>query len=429
MDHIKKVTRRQALISGICAALGGAARAGQAPSGGTLLKQDTSLKPAADAARAALQMRISAGEMPGLVALISRGDKIERFALGNGIETDSIFRIASMTKPIAAMAALQLVEDGKLRLDEPADRLLPELANRRVLQQLNGPLDDTVPARRRFTVEDLLTFKWGMGLVLAPPAQFPILQRIAALKLLGFGPPDPAARVTPEQWLAQLARLPLMAQPGSRWMYNTGSCVLGILIARAAGISLADFLKERIFEPLKMHDTDFAVNATNAKRLTDAYQPSATGPHVSDAAGGSPWARPPVFQDAAAGLVSTAEDYLRFSECILRRGLNRQGARLLSQASVDVMTRDHLTAEQRADGMAILGEGRGWGYGLSVVSGENSSHVPQGAVGWNGGLGTSWIADPRSNTTVILLTQLGFSSPTSLGPHQDLWRAVFSSNT
>jgi len=199
--------------------------------------------------RAVLERHVAAGAAPGAVALVGRGWEAEVVVVGNRakespgpMRRDGIFRIASMTKPILAAAALQLVEEGRLRLDEPVDRFLPELADRRVLKQIGSELHETVPARRPITLEDLLTFRCGLGIVLAPPGTHPIQQRISELGLVGFGPPDPASPLGPDEWLAKLGTLPLMAQPGEQWMYNTGSYVLGVLLARASRVSLPQLL-------------------------------------------------------------------------------------------------------------------------------------------------------------------------------------------
>ncbi|HMC68372.1 MAG TPA: serine hydrolase domain-containing protein, partial [Mycobacteriales bacterium] len=191
--------------------------------------------------------RAAKGELPGMVTLVAQGDEahvdtIGTMAFGSDkpMSRDTIFRVASLTKPILATATMLLVEDGTLALDEPIDRLLPELADRRVLRRIDGPLDDTVPANRPITVEDLLTFRMGYGLVIEPTATppfdppFPIVRAANELQLV-MGPPDPRTPHDPDQWMERFATLPLMYQPGERWQYNTGSLVLGVLLARAAG--------------------------------------------------------------------------------------------------------------------------------------------------------------------------------------------------
>src|SRR3989449_11035342 len=201
-----------------------------------------------------------------------------------------------MTKPITAAATMILVEECKLRLDEPVDRWLPELADRQVLKRLEGPPDDTVPAKRPITVRDLLTFRMGFGQMMAPPDTYPILQA-ASEQQIGMGPPSPSSMPAPDEWMRRLGSLPLMHQPGEQWMYNTGSDVLGVLIARASGQPLETFLRERIFEPLGMKDTGFSVPADKIDRLPASYGTNfETGAlEVYDDAEGGQWSRPPAF--------------------------------------------------------------------------------------------------------------------------------------
>jgi len=384
------------------------------------------------AVSAILERHLKAGYIAGAVALLARGDAAELVIVGDKakepsdpLRGDGIFRIASMTKPITAAVTMMLIEEGRLRLDAPVDRWLPELARRRVLRHISSPLDDTVRAKRAITLEDLLTFRCGMGIVLAPPDTYPIQRQIAALELPGFGPPDPASRLSPDEWLRRLGTLPLMAQPGEAWLYNTGSAILGVLLERASGSAFPDLLRKGLFEPLGMKDTGFFVPEGKRHRLVSAYRLEAGRLQLEDAPDKSAWTSAPAFPDGAAGLVSTADDYLAFSRLMLGRG-RVAGGRLLAETSVAAMTRDHLTAEQRAGGEAILGAGRGWGYGTSVVLQRTAAGLPPGAYGWNGGSGTTWAADPQSGRTAILLTQTMFTSPQVPAVHQEVWRAVFS---
>jgi CubicO group peptidase (beta-lactamase class C family) len=223
--------------------------------------------------------RVAKGELPGLVTLVARGDAVHvdaigKMAFGGGepMRRDTIFRIASMTKPVIAAATMMLVEDGALALDEPVDRLLPELANRRVLRRVDGPVDDMVPAARPITVEDLLTFRMGYGMILEPTSDppFPIIEAARALPLMQ-GAPGRDVPVDPDTWMERFGSLPLMYQPGERWQYNVGSLVLGVLIARAAGQPLEAFLRTRIFEPLGMDETGFTLPVEQAHRLPAQY--------------------------------------------------------------------------------------------------------------------------------------------------------------
>jgi CubicO group peptidase (beta-lactamase class C family) len=385
--------------------------------------------PSADELRAAFEPRVAPDKTPGLVALAARGDDVVVVALGamaeDGAEAmrrDAIFRIASMTKPITAVAALMLVEDGKLALDEPVDRLLPELANRRVLRRLDGDLAETEPARRPITLDDLLTFRCGLGLVFGSPDAFPILAAIAERQLAGFGPPDPSRDYDPDEYMRRLGELPLMAQPGERWLYSAGSNIAGVLIARAAGQPLGDFMRERIFARLGMTDTGFFTGSP--ERLPTAHW-SVGGRALFDDPKTSAYARAPLFPEGDAGLVSTADDFLAFSRFLLRRGVAGD-RRLLSEASVAAMTANRLTVAQRVGNAPILRADQGWGYGVAVELARTSEGVPAGAFGWNGGLGTSWIVDPATETVALLLTQVAFTSPEPPPAHESLKRAVFS---
>src|SRR5437660_9395033 len=298
---------------------------------------------------------VERGEVPGLVTLVSRRDEVHVDAIGTHaigdsppMRRDTIFRISSMTKPIIAVATMILVEECKLRLDEPVDALLPELAERHVLKRLDGPLDDTVPAKRPITVRDLLTFRMGFGQMLAPPDAYPIL-KAANAQQIGMGPPSPLTMPAPDEWMRRLGQLPLMHQPGERWMYNTGSDVLAVLIARASGQPLEAFLRERIFEPLEMRDTGFSVPEASLDRLATSYWTDfASGKlMVYDEPGSSQWSHPPAFPSGAGGLVSTIDDYLAFGQMMLSQG-KHGNERILSRPSVELMATDQLTPEQKA---------------------------------------------------------------------------------
>ena len=368
-------------------------------------------------ARSELERAVRTGFAPGLVGLIARGNNVDvttvgRMAIdGPPMQRNTIFRIASMSKPITAAAVMMLIDDGKLRLDEPVDRLLPELANRRVLRRLDGPIDDTVPARRAITVEDLLTFRLGWGLIMAPPGKHPIQRAISELGIVGFGPPDPATPFDANEWMRRLGTLPLFAQPGEQWLYTTGSDIQGVLIARASGQPLSAFLADRIFGPLGMNDTGFHVPAAKIGRLATAYRPKDSTLVVADEPLRGKWSRPPAFEQGDAGLVSTADDYLAFVRLLLAGG-QHQGRPLLSSAAVKAMTTNHLTPQQRQGGTAILGKSAGWGYGMAVSVGAVRGQPVPGSIGWLGGFGTIWRSDPARDVTAILLTQREFESPT-----------------
>jgi CubicO group peptidase (beta-lactamase class C family) len=359
--------------------------------------------------------------VPGLVALVAAGDQVHVETLGNlalggdPVARDSIFRIASTTKPITAAATLTLVGEGLIDLDEPVDGLVPELAGRRVLRRMDGPLDDTVPAHRAITARDLLTFTFGFGMVVEmfmAPTPWPIVEAAEALRLSTIGPPNPEVQPDPDTWIANLGTLPLLAQPGERWLYNTGASVLGVLAARAAGEPFADVLRSRLFEPLGMRDTGFWTAHT--ERLATAYRPTPDGLVAWDPPDGT-WSRSPAFGDGAAGLVSTVDDLHAFASMLLRGG-----GPVLSADAVRAMTTDQLTPAQKAHGGLgpAFFEGRSWGFCQAVLDG--------GAYGWDGGFGSSWLVDPKRDLVVVVLTQRMFESPDTPRVHRDIQAAAYS---
>jgi CubicO group peptidase (beta-lactamase class C family) len=261
-----------------------------------------------------------------------------------------------------------------------------------------------VPAKRPITVEDLLTFRCGLGMIVAPPDRYPIQKAIAALGVngVGFGPPDPAMPLDGDAWLRKVGALPLFAQPGEQWLYTAGSNIQGVLVARASGRSLSQFLEERIFGPLRMTDTAFFVPPSKLDRLATAYRLQNGALVISDEPATGKWSRPPAFEQGDAGLVSTVDDYLAFAR-MLADG-RHLGQTLLTPTSARAMKTNHLTAAQSAAGREIL-FGRGWGYGMSVVTEPIVGELAAGSFGWNGGFGSSWISDPSRDLTMILLTQ------------------------
>ena len=375
-----------------------------------------------------LAHHVDQGTLPGLVTLISRRgetyvDSIGAQSIGGGapMQRDTIFRIASMTKPVTAVAALILVEECTLRLDDPVDEWLPELANRQVLQRLDGPLDETVPANRSITLRDLLTLRMGFGYMTDLAPDFPIWQAMNE-RHLAIGP-EPTTAPSIDIWMQSLGSLPLMAQPGERWMYETGSDVLGVLIARAAGQPLETLMRERIFEPLGMKDTAFSVPAEKLHRLPPCYQSNNESGALTifDEVNGH-WSRPPAFPAGGGGLVSTVDDFLAFGQMLLNGG-KLGNERILSRPAVEVMTTNQLTAEQQQVASAFFVEPRGWGFGLAVVTGRNDLSMVPGRFGWEGGYGTSWASDPKEELTALLMTQLCF--PHAAAVYQDFWTGVY----
>jgi len=358
-----------------------------------------------------LQGYVERGDVAGVVALVWRRGATAYFeplglrdeAASLPMERDTLFRIASMTKPVTSAAILMLVEEDRLTLDAPIAQWLPEFAAPRVLRDPGGPLDQTDPARAPLTVLDLLTHRAGFAYHFT--ATGPLAEAYAA----AFNGLD--ARGDVSAWLARIAELPLMFQPGSRWHYSVATDVLGALITRVTGMPLGEFFRTRIFEPLGMRDTAFWVPEPQLARLATAYGVDAGTRRrvVEDHASASRWANPARFQ-SGGGLVSTAQDYLQFAQLLLRRG--RVGdTRLLSHRSVDLMRSNFLTREQRrlpAFGHAMWA-GQGFGLGLSIVD-DPAQQLPQGyrsigSFGWPGAFGTSWFADPVEDLIGVMLIQ------------------------
>lgn len=372
-------------------------------------------------------------EIPGIVSLVSRHGEASVDVLGTMSEggkpmrRDTIFRIASMSKPVTAVATMILVEESKLRLNEPVARLLPELANRKVLKRIDGPLDDTVAAARPITVRDLLTFRLGYGLLFGPPDKYPILKAAAELNI-GLGPPSPATMPAPDEWIRRFGTLPLMYQPGERWMYNTSADVLSVLVSRASGKPFETFLRERIFDPLGMKDTSFSVPPTKIDRLATSYWTNfQTGKsEIFDAAENGQWSKLPAFPSGAGGLVSTVDDYYAFGQMMLNKG-KHGSERILSRPSIELMTTDQLTAEQKA--LPGLGPGffdsHGWGFCMSIVTKRTDVAKSVGTFGWNGGLGTCWDSDPKEDMVTILLTQRAWTSPSPPNVCLDFWTSAY----
>jgi CubicO group peptidase (beta-lactamase class C family) len=376
---------------------------------------------------------VERGEVPGLVTLLSRHDETNVDALGTRsvggagsqrVRRDTIFRIASMTKPLTAVATMILVEESKLHLDEPVDRLLPELAKRKVLKRVDGPLDDTIPAKRPITVRDLLTFQLGLGLLLAPPDSHPIVKAMYE-RQVGVTPFPEQLPHPPDEWMRRLGTLPLMYQPGESWLYHTGSDVLGVLIARASDQPLETFFRERIFEPLGMKDTSFSVPVGKLDRFVSCYSfsPQTKKLEVTDTPNGQ-WSHSPIFPSGGGGLVSTVDDYHAFARMMLNKGAFGQ-KRLVTVSSIEMMTANHLTPEQQQMGRPIFGENTGWGFGVSVLTKPDGLATRAGRYGWNGGLGSSWWNDPNEGLTAIILTERTFESADPPNVIKDFWKSAY----
>jgi CubicO group peptidase (beta-lactamase class C family) len=357
----------------------------------------------------ALQEFVDRGELAGIVTLTSRGGEIvQAESLGwcdidsqAPMQPDTLFRIASMTKPITSVAALMLVEEGRMTLDDSISRWVPELAGVSVLRDPAGPLDDTMPAQRAITIEDLLTHRSGIAYAFF--SEGPL--KPAYERALG----DPAMnRLTPDQWLAALGTLPLAYQPGERFHYGHSTDVLGFLIGRVEGKPFRQVLQERIFAPLGMADTDFWLPRDKRSRLASLYRyDEAAGrlakvePEMYDS--------PPAYTPGGGGLISSAPDYHRFARMLLDEGAYG-GHRLLQPETVRLMRTNRLTPVQREVPFAgmPLWQKSGFGLGLSIAEDPTDNPYACGAPGsitWPGIFGTWWQADPVNDLIMIYLIQ------------------------
>lgn len=388
--------------------------------------------------RDVLTRHVDSGKIPGVVALVSRCGETHVEAIGTmshdsvtPIHRDTIFRMASTSKPVTIAAAMVLLDECRLRLDDLVETWLPELANRQVLKDIAGPLEDTVPARRPITVRDLLTSTFGMGMDMTSLGT-PIMSAIFAQ---GLTPDLPEPMPAPDEWMRRLGELPLMHQPGERWQYHISNDLLGVLVSRVTGQSFETFLRERIFAPLGMKDTSFHVPADKIDRLPPLYAPHPqTGEFlVWDEATGGRYSQPPAFQGGGGGLVSTIDDYHAYFQMLLNRGMHGN-ERILSRPAVELMTTNRLTPEQQAarHSMAVnnvhvsFGQGQhgGWGFGMAVRT-YRGDYASIGQFGWDGGSGTSTYVDPDKQLIGILLTQVGMSTPDSARLIHDFWTSVY----
>ncbi|WP_028778038.1 serine hydrolase domain-containing protein [Shimazuella kribbensis] len=385
--------------------------------------------------RNVLARHVDSGKIPGFVALVSRNGETHVEAIGtmrhNGgslMRRDTIFRMASTSKPVAIAPVMILLDECRLRLDDLVETWLPELANRQVLKRIDGPLDDTVPARRPITVRDLLTSTFGLGIdqtALGSPIQNAIFEQGIFPGLVEVPGTD--------EWMRRLGQLPLMYQPGERWQYHISHDLLTVLVARVTGQPFETFLRERILDPLGMKDTGLHVPADKIDRLPPSYAPDPqTGEFIVwDKAAGGQYSQPVAFR--GADLVSTVDDYHVYFRMLLNQGMHGT-KRILSRSAVQLMTTNCLTLEQTAARVALAknnvhishGQGQhgGWGFGMAVRT-YLGDYASIGQFGWDGGTGTSAYADPDKQLTGVLLTQVGMSTPDSARLIHDFWTTVY----
>ena len=364
----------------------------------------------------AINDEVASGELAGAAALAWRKGQGVRVATvgrrdlisGAPIERDTIFRLASLTKPVTALAALTLLDAGRFALDDPITACAPEFSRMRVLRDPEGSLDQTVDAARPITFRDLLTHR--SGLTYGEFHRGPI--RRAYVETLG---PTIDNQLTPDEWIARLASLPLIDQPGAAFHYSSSSDLLGFLIARLEGTSLGEVLRRRVFEPLGMRDTGFFVPAEKRHRRAALCGFDSNGRLTTLAAAPGRQAleeRPAdmSFESGGQGLWSTIDDYLAIARQLIGDTVN--GATLLRPETRAMMTSNQLTPEQRAGarmfGQSIFADGHGYGMGVAVVMEPDRADPMRcrggiGTIGWPGAYGGWWQADPTDGSVLIFL--------------------------
>jgi CubicO group peptidase (beta-lactamase class C family) len=370
-----------------------------------------------------VETHVGSGAVPGAVALVGHRERVELAAVGSvdldGVEPitrSSIVRIASVTKLLTAAAAMLLVDDGTLALDDPVREWLPELGSPVVVRTPASDVDDLVPLERPITVADLLTSRAGYGMPADP--SLPAYEALYA-ELQEHNVVRDLTR-SPDEWMAALARIPLLHQPGEAWLYNTCPDILGVLIARAAGCPLTELMDERLFAPLGMSDTAFEVPAGKRDRFAGWCRTAPDGALELVEDSEAPTTTLPAFPSGAFGLFSTADDLHAFARMLLGRGTT-DGRRILSSASVAQMTTNHLTRRQRAQARWLL-DGQGWGFGGSVDVEGRESWNASGRYGWIGVTGAALHVVPATGSTTIVLAPVGLPGIAPSPLMRDVWR-------
>ncbi len=361
-----------------------------------------------------LKAVVDNGYLSGVVTLLWRNGEIadvttvgqRDLTSGAPMTRDTLFRIASMTKPVTSVVALMLMQEGKLRLEDPITKWAPEFSDMVVLKDAEGPLDQTYPAPRGITIDDLMTHRSGLAYA------FTSLGPIAQAHQDTLGDVLNSSH-EPDVWMKALGGLPLSYAPGERFHYSHATDVLGFIIGRIEGKPFRDVLFERVFEPLGMVDTDFWVPPEKRDRAAVVYRYEEASGELKPVDFAKLTA-PPAFCGGGGGLISTADDYLKFARMMLGKG-EVEGVRLLEAETVDLMTANRLTDEQRA--IPFMGipfwTGQGFGLGVSVILDAAAQAWmgvgTNGAFGWPGAFGTWWRADPAENMVMLYLVQNSMS--------------------
>jgi CubicO group peptidase (beta-lactamase class C family) len=375
-----------------------------------------------DAVRRCVRAAVDSGDVPGVVAQIWRkGELCCDVAAGSRdlerkspMDGSTIFAIASMTKPVTVALALALLDEGKLRLEDPITRWAPEFGQMRVLRAPDGPLDDTVPAARSITVEDLMMHRSGLAYGFMSPG--PLGPALSARLGMGID-----SALTPDAWLKTLAELPLAYQPGERFNYGLSIDVLGLVAARVLGIRLRSALHERVLGPLGMTDTDFWISPDKRSRMASLYHSMRPGQFVHTQLPSFTADAPPEFVSGGQGLLSTASDYLRFARMLLHDG-TLDGVRVLQPKTAQLLRSNRYTDVQRQQHLMMgrpFTPGIGLGVWVVVDATDPGAVGGAGSFGWAGAFGGWWQADPQEDMILLWLQECapGPPQPGAAMPH------------
>ncbi len=349
--------------------------------------------------RAVLQSHVDEQRIPGAVSVVALGGHVELYeamgqqdpVAGTPMRDDAIFRIYSMTKPLVSLATLMLAEEGRLQMGEPVSKYLPEFAGQQVAVEEGGTVR-LEPALREATVQDLLRHTAGLT--------YEFLGNSAVQRQYSDADIVDRSRSNAE-FCKVLAALPLAHHPGTRWEYSRSTDVLGALIEVVAGRPLGRLLEERIFAPLGMKDTGFAVPSESWNRIAEAF---ANDPETGEPVAMLKPREVPRFESGGGGLLSTAGDYVRFLQFMRNRGM-LEGCRLVSRKTIEWMTSDHLGSIPVQGDLLLPGYGFGLGFAVRTHAGLAPQPGSPGQYFWSGIGGTSFFVDPAEDLFAILLTQ------------------------
>jgi len=362
--------------------------------------------------RTVMQGYVDQGKLAGLITLVARRGKVAHFECfgmmdieaGKPMRPDTIFRIYCMTRPITCVAFMMLFEEGRVLLNDPVSKFIPEFADLRIFVETSETGIIVTDMDREITIRDLLIHTAGLGYGLFEDTPVEDMYRAA-----GILSPIVVLQVSFEEMIRKLARLPLAHQPGDRWRYSLAHDVIGYLISVIADVPFDLFLQERLFQPLGMVDTGFFVPLCNLDRFAALYGPGEGGRlNLADKPASSPFLNPNITPSGGAGLVSTTSDYLRFGQMLLNGG-ELDGTRLLSRKTVELMTANHLADELLPmhfgpDPMPGMGYGLGFGVCLDVA--QSGILGSQGRFGWDGAAATYFWVDPKEELIGLMMLQL-----------------------